>query len=71
MKSTVKEELKNLGEQELGLKVDEYRRQLLGLRLSAVTSHVKDYSQIKKLRKNIARALTFAGQKCACSGHQE
>ena len=35
----------------------------LALRLNSSTSHVKDYSQFKKGRKNIARILTYLRQK--------
>ena len=35
----------------------------LALRLNSSTSHVKDYSQFKKARKNIARILTYLRQK--------
>lgn len=57
------EELKNLNEQELLVKVENWRRELFGLRLSASTSHIKDCSQFSKLRKNIARGLTLLTQK--------
>jgi ribosomal protein L29 len=40
--------------------VEEERRALFMLRLSKSTSPVKDISQFKKLRRNIARILTFA-----------
>ncbi|EKE05169.1 MAG: hypothetical protein ACD_19C00412G0001, partial [uncultured bacterium] len=52
------EQLKGLKESELREKVSEFKRELFGLRLNSATSHVKDYSQFKKLRKNVARALT-------------
>ena len=54
-----REQLKGLGEKELREKVSEYKRELFSLRLNSVTSHLKDYSQFKKLRKNVARALTY------------
>ena len=37
--------------------IDDWRAQLLSLRLSSRVSHVRDYSQFKKLRKNIARGM--------------
>lgn len=52
-----------LDTQNLKDKVEECRRELFGLRLNAVASHVKDYSQFKKLRKDIARGLTLLTQK--------
>jgi ribosomal protein L29 len=56
-------ELKSLGVKELQDKADTLRRELLMLRLNAVSMHTKDYSQFKKLRKDIARTLTFLNQK--------
>ncbi len=59
----IKDEFKQFGLDELKLKLDAVRRDLFSLRLNSSTSHVKDYSQFKKNRKNIARILTFLGQK--------
>ena len=66
MKSNINQEIRELSIDQLKLKIDDWRRQLLSLRLSSVSSHVKDYSQFKKIRKNIARGLTLLGQKCDC-----
>lgn len=52
-----KDELKQLGIKELILKLDALRRDRFSLRLNASTSHVKDYSQFSKGRKNISRVL--------------
>lgn len=57
------EPFKGLSVEELKVKVEEMRRELFGLRLSSVTSPVKDNSLFKKLRKNIARGLTILGNK--------
>ena len=57
------QELSVLSAKELEVKVEDLRRELFGLRLSSSTTHIKDYSQFKKLRKNIARSLTLLGQK--------
>ncbi|MFT6765604.1 MAG: ribosomal protein L29 [Alteromonas naphthalenivorans] len=57
-KSDLNKELTELNAIELKAKVIEWRRQLLSLRLNAATSHVKDFSQFNKLKKNIARGLT-------------
>jgi ribosomal protein L29 len=59
----IKEELKQLNQQELITRVDALRRELFSLTLNSKTSHVKDNSQFKKIRKNLARALTYLGQK--------
>ena len=58
-----KHELGQLGIQELIVKVHEYGKELFALRLNAATSHVKDNSQFKKTRKNLARALTYLRQR--------
>lgn len=60
---TFKEELKQLSLEELKVKIDSLRRDLFGLKLSASTAHIKDYSIFEKLRKNIAYALTLENQK--------
>jgi ribosomal protein L29 len=59
----IKDEFKQLEPKGLMLKLDAVRRDLFSLRLNSSTSHVKDYSQFRKNRKNIARLLTFLGQK--------
>jgi len=59
----MKDEFKQLEPKELMLKLDAVRRDLFSLRLNSSTSHVKDYSQFKKGRKNIARILTYLRQK--------
>lgn len=57
-----KEELKNLSSAELQVKLETLRRTLFSLRLNAATAHIKDYSQFKKLRASVARALTCMRQ---------
>lgn len=56
-------ELNQLDEKALQLKVEEWRRELFGLRLNASTAHVKDYSRFAKLRRSVARGLTLLTQK--------
>jgi len=50
--------LGKLSIEDLRSRLEGTRRDLFGLRLNAATSHVKDCSQYKKLRKDIARILT-------------
>ena len=57
--ATEREEFKNMGPDELQVKIDSMRRESFSLRLNASTAHVKDYSQYGKLRRRIARALTY------------
>lgn len=59
----IKKELVNLEIQALEAKVEEWRATLLSLRLKSATSHIKDVSQFKKLRKNIARGMTILSNK--------
>jgi len=44
--------------EDLRSKLNSARRDLCGLRLSVATSQVKDSSQYKKLRQDIARIMT-------------
>lgn len=60
-----KDDLKKLDAAQLYNKLNELRSQLFSLRLNSLTSHVKDYSQFKKLRKGIARIETYLGEKSA------
>jgi ribosomal protein L29 len=61
--SNFKDEVKNLDVKELYMKLDGLRREQFSLKLNASTSHIKDYSQFKKTRKNIARILTYLRNK--------
>jgi len=64
MKETkIKEDLKSMNVSELKAKRDALRRERLNLVINAATAHVKDYSQFRKLRKNIARVETYLKQK--------
>ena len=57
--------IQHLSVEELQQKLDSTRRDLFGLRLNTATSPVKDYSQYKKLRKQVARLLTAMQLKSA------
>ena len=59
----LKQELQKMDSPQLKEKVDVLRRELFGLRLNATTSHVKDYSQLTKLKRGIAMGLTYMTQK--------
>lgn len=62
-RDVIKKELEQLGLNDLKVKLDALRRELFSLRINAATSHIKDYSQFKKLRKEIARARTYVKHK--------
>jgi len=61
----LKEELKQDTEQALAAKLDASRRELFRMKINVATAHVKDYSQFKKRRRNIARILTYLRQKAS------
>lgn len=50
--------IQQLSVEDMQKKLDSARQDLLGLRISAATTQVKDHSQYKKLRKQAARILT-------------
>lgn len=63
----LKKDLAKLDEKELQERALSLRHELFSYRMNAIAAHVKDYSQAKKARKNIARALTYARQKTQSS----
>ena len=62
-----KEEMAQLGVDALQSELNNSRRQLFELRLKKGVVNIEDFSQFKKLRKNIARILTFIRQKTAAN----
>lgn len=58
-----KAELQQLDVNALKQKAEELKRALFSIGLNASTAHIKDYSQFNKLRKDIARVLTYIKQK--------
>jgi len=61
-RNKLKQELSGMSAQELDETLDALRRDLFGLKLNTSTAHVKDYSQFKKIRINIAQVLTHMQQ---------
>ena len=55
----------NLSVEELKEKIKEKKQMLLELRFSAVSNELKDNSQLKKTKKDVARILTCINQKGA------
>lgn len=55
----LKEELRRLSVNDLQTKLNQFRKELFSLRLNTSTAHIKDYSQFKKLRSNIALVQTL------------
>jgi len=60
---TTRKEFENSDVAALTARLNDLRRELFSLRLNAAAAHVKDYSQYKKLRRNIARVLTYLRMK--------
>jgi large subunit ribosomal protein L29 len=58
-----KKELKSLDTQALKQEVVSLKKELFNLKLNKITGQLKDLSQFKKLRVQIARALTYLNQK--------
>lgn len=58
----MRDELKKLSADELIGKIHTLRRELFSLRLHAVTSPGKDKMLAKRMRRDIARALTCLNQ---------
>lgn len=58
MNKTERESFNQLTVSELELKAATLRHELCKIRLSSATEHVKDHTQFKKLRRDIARVLT-------------
>ena len=56
-------DFKKLDEKALRKEVTSLKKELFNLRLNVAVGEVKDFSQFKKLRKNVARALTFLKKK--------
>ncbi len=54
-----KADMRKMDAKTLKEEVNKLRKELFELKLSAASSHIKDNSQFKKLRANIARALTI------------
>jgi ribosomal protein L29 len=57
-----KKELKKLDAQALKQEVASLKKELFNLKLTKITGQLKDLSQFRKLRVQIARALTYLNQ---------
>ncbi|MFC1854525.1 50S ribosomal protein L29 [Candidatus Dependentiae bacterium] len=60
-----KEEMKRLGLEDLNNELTSLKKQLFELKLKTTVGQGSDFSRFKKLRVQIARALTFINQKSA------
>jgi ribosomal protein L29 len=62
-RTNFKEEIAQLSLADLRERLNNLRYSLFGLKINVSTAHVKDYSQFKKMRKDIARLLTLIAHK--------
>ena len=53
------EDIRNTETQELLNKVEEYKKELFGLRFQHATGQLEDTARIRKVKKNIARIKTI------------
>lgn len=58
-----KTELKKLDAAALNTEIMMMKKELFNLKISMISGQVKDISQFRKLRRNIAQALTYLGKK--------
>lgn len=60
-----KQDLKKLSAKELAERAEMLRRELFSVRLQKTTKPLKDTAFVKKMRREIARTLTYLRQKQA------
>ncbi len=63
MKKNLKNELKQMGIQDLVLRAHEIRKEIFVLRMKKVSNPEKNTALVKSLRKSLACTLTFLNQK--------
>jgi len=61
-------ELRNLTDDEFAKKEKDIREELFNIRIQVSTKQVNNYSEIRKLRKDIARIETVKREKSMSSG---
>ena len=55
-------EIRKLGVEEIRIKADEARHELMNLRFQQVNGQLTDFTQIRRLRRDIARMETILHQ---------
>ena len=56
-------ELRELGDDELATHIETQRRELFGLRFQHATGSLEDTSALRAAKRELARALTVAGER--------
>ena len=59
MRHVKNKEIRDLTNEEILAKIDEYKEELFNLRLSQATGNLEKPSRIKELRKSVARMKTI------------
>lgn len=59
------EDLKKLSDTEIQKEVKQLKKELFDLKMNLDTGEIKNFSQFGKIRKDVARCLTFLKQKKA------
>lgn len=62
------DKIRELGPEELMKQLEETRRELFNLRFQAATRQLADNSQLRKVRRRIARMLTVIRQRDSSAG---
>ena len=60
MKST---EIRELSTEEIKTNIDDSRQELMNFRFQMAVGSLKDYTQVRSTRRNIARMLTILNQR--------
>ena len=58
-------DIRNMSEEEIRSRIDDSRQELMNLRFNVVTGQLTDTSQLRKVRRNIARLETILHEKVA------
>ena len=61
-------EMRDLDDKELTQRVAELRKELFGLRFSNATGELDDTAAMGRAKRDLARALTVAGERTAAAG---
>lgn len=62
------QDLRELSDEELLQRVQEWKKKLLNLRFQRTTGQLTNTAEIRKAKKDIARALTILGQRRGSHG---
>lgn len=61
-KTAFNDELRSLSQAQLFERLNQLRKERFELQLNAVNGRLKDFSQLKEIRKKIARCMSFLNE---------